>query len=63
MMAASFGARVVPALPRVYKNVALREAAPGEFANAMPALLWRWGHIASGSHYLLIGTLALTSFP
>src|SRR5690242_19421622 len=28
-------------------------------ANAMPALLWRWGHIASGSHYLLIGALAL----
>ena len=29
------------------------------FANTMPALLWRWGHIASGSHYLLIGALAL----
>jgi hypothetical protein len=32
------------------------------FANSMPALLWRWGHIASGSHYLLIGALALYLF-
>ena len=29
------------------------------FANAMPALLWRWGHIALKSHFLLIGALAL----
>ena len=32
------------------------------FANAMPALLWRWGHIASESHFLLIGALALYLF-
>ena len=32
------------------------------FANAMPASLWRWGHIGSGSHYLLIGALALYLF-
>ena len=32
------------------------------FANTMPTLLWRWGHIASGSHYLLIGALALYLF-
>jgi Family of unknown function (DUF6311) len=32
------------------------------FANAMPALLWRWGHIALGSHFLLIGALALYLF-
>ena len=32
------------------------------FANTMPALLWRWGHIALGSHYLLIGALALYLF-
>ena len=32
------------------------------FANSMPTLLWRWGHIASGSHYLLIGALALYLF-
>ena len=32
------------------------------FANAMPALLWRWGHIALESHYLLIGALALYLF-
>ena len=32
------------------------------FANAMPALLWRWGHIALQSHYLLIGALALYLF-
>jgi hypothetical protein len=32
------------------------------FADTMPAFLWRWGHIASGSHYLLIGALALYLF-
>jgi hypothetical protein len=32
------------------------------FANAMPALLWRWGHIALQSHFLLIGALALYLF-
>ena len=32
------------------------------FTNAMPALLWRWGHIALQSHYLLIGALALYLF-
>jgi hypothetical protein len=32
------------------------------FANTMPALLWRWGHIAVGSHFLLIGALALYLF-
>ena len=32
------------------------------FANAMPALLWRWGHIALESHYLIIGALALYLF-
>ena len=32
------------------------------FANIMPALLWRWGHIALESHYLLIGALALYLF-
>jgi hypothetical protein len=32
------------------------------FANAMPALLWRWGHIPLESHYLLIGALALYLF-
>jgi hypothetical protein len=32
------------------------------FANAMPALLWRWGHIALESHYLLLGALALYLF-
>ena len=37
----------------------LATVAAAIFANAMPALLWRWGHIASGSHYLLIGALAL----
>jgi hypothetical protein len=32
------------------------------FANAMPALLSQWGHIALGSHFLLIGALALYLF-
>jgi len=32
------------------------------FANSMPALLWRWGHIALESHFLLIGALALYLF-
>jgi Family of unknown function (DUF6311) len=32
------------------------------FANAMPALLWQWGHIALESHFLLIGALALYLF-
>ena len=32
------------------------------FANAMPALLWRWGHIALEAHFLLIGALALYLF-
>ncbi len=32
------------------------------FANAMPALLWRWGDIALASHFLLIGALALYLF-
>jgi hypothetical protein len=32
------------------------------FANAMPALLWRWGHIALQSQFLLIGALALYLF-
>ncbi|MBV8737579.1 MAG: hypothetical protein JO007_10035 [Alphaproteobacteria bacterium] len=30
------------------------------FANAMPALLWRWGDIALASHFLLIGALRYT---
>jgi hypothetical protein len=29
------------------------------FANSMPALLWRWGHINLKAHFLLIGALAL----
>jgi hypothetical protein len=29
------------------------------FANATPALLWRWGHVALEAHFLLIGALAL----
>lgn len=29
------------------------------FANTMPALLWRWGHILYEAHFLLIGALAL----
>jgi hypothetical protein len=29
------------------------------FANAAPALLWRWGHIDQSAHFLLIGALAL----
>lgn len=32
------------------------------FANAMPTLLWRWGHIALEAHFLLIGALALYLF-
>jgi hypothetical protein len=32
------------------------------FANAMPALLWQWGHIALEAHFLLIGALALYLF-
>jgi hypothetical protein len=32
------------------------------FANTMPALLWRWGHIALQAHFLLIGALALYLF-
>jgi hypothetical protein len=32
------------------------------FANSMPALLWRWGHIALEGHFLLIGALALYLF-
>ena len=32
------------------------------FANAMPALLWRWGHIALEAHYLIIGALAVYLF-
>ena len=32
------------------------------FANAMPALLWRWGHIGLEAHFLLIGALALYLF-
>jgi hypothetical protein len=32
------------------------------FANAMPALLWRWGHIALEAHFLLVGALALYLF-
>jgi hypothetical protein len=32
------------------------------FANAMPALLWRWGHIGLEAHFLVIGALALYLF-
>jgi hypothetical protein len=32
------------------------------FANAMPALLFQWGHIALGAHFSLIGALALYLF-
>ena len=32
------------------------------FANAMLALLWRWGHLALEAHFLLIGALALYLF-
>ena len=32
------------------------------FANATPALLWRWGHLALLAHFLLIGALALYLF-
>jgi hypothetical protein len=32
------------------------------FANATPALLWRWGHIGFTAQFLLIGALALYSF-
>lgn len=32
------------------------------FANATPALLWRWGHIALMAQFLLIGALALYLF-
>lgn len=32
------------------------------FANTLPALLWRWGHIALEAHFLLIGALALYLF-
>lgn len=32
------------------------------FANAMPALLWRWGDIALEAQFLLIGALALYLF-
>jgi hypothetical protein len=34
----------------------------GIFANAMPALLYRWGHTPLEAHYLLIGALALYLF-
>ena len=32
------------------------------FANSMPALLWRWGHIELEAHFLLTGALALYLF-
>lgn len=32
------------------------------FANTMPILLWRWGHIALEAQFLLIGALALYLF-
>jgi hypothetical protein len=32
------------------------------FANAMPILLWRWGHVALEAQFLLIGALALYLF-
>jgi len=32
------------------------------FANTMPALLWRWGHMNYEAHFLLIGALALYLF-
>jgi hypothetical protein len=32
------------------------------FANATPALLWRWGHIALEAEFLIIGALALYLF-
>ena len=32
------------------------------FANAMPALLWQWGHIALVAQFLLVGALALYLF-
>jgi hypothetical protein len=32
------------------------------FANATPALLWQWGHIALDAQFLLIGALALYLF-
>jgi hypothetical protein len=32
------------------------------FANATPALLWRWGHVALMAQFLLIGALALYVF-
>jgi hypothetical protein len=38
---------------------ALAAIVAAAFANATPALLWRWGHIASSAHFLLIGALAL----
>jgi hypothetical protein len=41
---------------------ALAVAIAGIFADTMPALLWRWGHIALEAHFLLIGALALYLF-
>lgn len=41
---------------------ALAAAIAAIFANATPALLWQWGHIALEAQFLLIGTLALYLF-
>jgi hypothetical protein len=41
---------------------ALAAVIAATFANAMPALLWRWGHIALEGHFLVIGALALYLF-
>jgi Family of unknown function (DUF6311) len=41
---------------------ALAAVVASVLANAMPALLWRWGHIALEAHFLLIGALALYLF-
>jgi Family of unknown function (DUF6311) len=41
---------------------ALATAVAAIFANSMPALLWRWGHIDLEAHFLLTGALALYLF-
>jgi hypothetical protein len=56
------GVMMTPLLQAAGIRYALAAIIAAIFVNAMPALLWRWGHINYQAHFLLIGALALYLF-
>jgi Family of unknown function (DUF6311) len=56
------GVMVALMLTAVKVRYALAAILAAIFADTMPALLWRWGHVALTAQFLLIGALALYLF-